>query len=268
MLQRLKQVHATKSHIINPQLIIPPMKYLLTLAIIVIAVTAGTLMYNWPKQHISDKDILVTVNGHSLPKSLLAEKKSLSGYHSKDDQTIVDTIIINELLIQEAQKRGIDREPKFRSAVQEYYEQSLIKILIDRQFSDVNIEATDDEVDRYIANFGKFFTFTRLIEDKGEMSKIPEQRSLLFDDLSDSLKLMLGNMKVGDVVTDYFTGNEVISFRLDKIEPAPGQEPFHGNRDAIRKIITNYKKEKALTAWIKKLRDQAKISFPNTTGTP
>jgi len=244
------------------------MKYLLTVFFIVLAVTAVTVFYNWPKPEMSAEDILVTVNGHNLPQSMLAEKKSLSGYHSKDDKTILDTIIINELLIQEAQRRGIDREPKFRLAVQEYYEQSLIKILIDRQFSDMDVQATEEEVDQYIANFGKIFTFTRLTENNTDSSRIPEQRSLLFDDLSDSLKLMLGGMKVGDVVSDYFTGNEAVSFRLDKIEPGPKQESFHGNRAAIRKIITNYKKERALTAWIKELRDRATITTPDTTEKP
>lgn len=244
------------------------MKYLLTIFFIVLALTAVTLFYNWPKPEMNDEDILVTINGHNLPQSMLAEKKSLTGYHSKDDKAILDTIIINELLIQEAQRRGIDREPKFRSAVQEYYEQSLIKILIDRQFSDMDVQATEEDVDNYIGNFGKIFTFTRLSEDDTDSSRIPEQRSLLFDDLSESLKLMLGGMKTGDVVSDYFTGNEVVSFRLDKIEPGPEQETFHGNRDSIRKLITNYKKEKVLTAWIKELRDQATITIPNTEKKP
>ena len=245
------------------------MKYLLIILAIVLAVTSVTVFYFWPEPETIKKDILVTVNGHSLPRSLFDRKKEQSGNYSKDDKAILDNIIINELLLQEAQRLNIDKEPAFRMSVQNYYEHSLIKILIDRKFSDTKIEATDQDIDQYISNYGKIFTYTRLPENnsKGSIRK-PEQRSVLFDDLSDSLKLMLGSMKVGDVVTDFYTGSEVVSFRLDKIEPGPKQEPFWGNRESIRRIITNYKKERALTAWIKELRDRATITIPDKTKKP
>ena len=245
------------------------MKYLLTVLAIVLAITAVTVFYHWPGPETVEEDILVTVNGHNLPQSMLDQKKAQSGYHSKDDKAILDTIIINELLLQEAQRIGIDKEPEFRISVQNYYEQSLIKILIDRQFSDTKNQATEKDIDQYISNYGKIFTFTRLTGDNSaDSSQVPQQKSVLFDDLSDSLKLMLGGMKEGDVVTDFYTGSEVVSFRLDMIEPSPDQEPFTGNRESIRKIITNHKKERALTAWIKEVRDRATITTPNKTEKP
>lgn len=211
----------------------------------------------------------MTVNGHNLPRSILEQKKAQTGYHSKDDKAILDNIIINELLLQEAQRQGIDKEPNFRISVQNYYEQSLIKILIDRQFSDVKTKATDEDIDKYISHYGQLFTFTRLPDNgSADTSQVAEQKTVLFDDLSKSLKLMLGGMKEGDIVTDFYTGSEVVTFRLDKIEPDPAQEPFTGNRDSIRRIITNYKKEQALTDWIKELRDKATITTPDTTEKP
>ncbi len=153
--------------------------------------------------------------------------------------------------------------------MQNYYEQSLIKILIDRKFSDTKNEATEEDIDRFISHYGKIFTFTRLSENgTSDPEQEPQQRSVLFDDLSDSLKLMLGGMKVGDVVTDFYTGSEIVSFRLDSIEPGPDEVPFIGSRESIRKIISNYKKEKALTSWIKELRDQATITTPDKTKKP
>ncbi len=240
------------------------MKYLVTVLVIVLAITALTILYLWPEKKGAQNDILVTVNGRVIPKTVLEQKKNLRGYHSKDDQAILDTIIINQLLIQEAQRLGIDKEPAFRAAVQEYYEQSLIKILIDRQFREMNITATEEEVDRYISNHGKIFTFTRLPANGAESSEQSAGRkSVLFDDMADSLKLLLGNMEVGEMVTDFYTGNDIVSFRLDKIEPALNPEPFHGNREFIKKRITSYKKEKTLRAWIRKLRDQAAITMPD-----
>jgi len=245
------------------------MKYLFTVLSIVLAISAVTIFFLWPEPELIEKNIFVTINGHDIPHSVLDLKKEQSGYHSKDDKSILDTIIINELLLQEAQRQGIDKEPKFRVSVQNYYEQSLIKILIDRQFSDTKNEATGEDIDQYISNYGKIFTFSRLPDKNSTNSnQLSQQKSVLFDDLSDSLKLKLGVMKEGDVVTDFYTGNEVVSFRLDKIEPGPDQEPCIGDRTAIKSIITNYKRERALTFWIKELRDQATITSPNTTEKP
>ena len=245
------------------------MKYLLTVFAIVLGISALTVFYLWPEPESIQENILVTVNGHDLPQSILDHKKTQSGYHSKDDKAILDTIIINELLLQEAQRQGIDKEPEFRISIQKYYKQSLIKNLIDRQFSDTKNDVTDEDIDQYISNYGKIFTFSRLPQNNSaDSNQVLQQKSVLFDDLSDSLKLMLGTMEVGAVVTDFYTGNEVVSFRLDKIEQGPEQEQFNGNRESVKRIITNYKKEKALTSWIKELRDRATITTPNKAEKP
>ncbi len=244
------------------------MKYIFTLLVIVAAVSAVTVFYLWPEPEIITEDVLVIVNGHSLPRSVLEQKRKESGYHSKDDKALLDTIIINELLLQEAQRLKIDREPDFRHSVQSYYEQSLIKILIDRQFSEKGGEVTEKDVDRYISNYGKMFTFSRLSENKEKDGNQEEQKTVLFDDLSAPLQLMLGDMNIGDEEIYFQTGSEVFSLRLDNIEQGAMQEPFVGHRESIRRIIINHRREKALTSWIKGLRDQATITTPRKTETP
>ena len=240
------------------------MKYILTLFAVILAVSAVTAYVLWPEPEMLEEDILVTVNGHNLPRSVLEQKKKQSGYHSKDDKALLDTIIINELLIQEAQRLAIDKEPSFRHSVQNYYEQSLIKILIDRQFSDTEGEVTKEEIDRYISNHGKIFTFSKLSgSDETDLNTVEQQKTALFDDLSDSMKMMLSGMKIGEQEIYFQTGNETFALRLDKVEPGPAeQEPYFENRKWIKKSIKNYKREKALTSWIKELRDRATITIP------
>jgi len=163
----------------------------------------------------------------------------------------------------------MDKDPGFRLSVQNYYEQSLIKILIDRQFSDTKIVATDKDIDQYISNHGKIFTFSRLsVNDETDPDQTDDQKAVLFDDLSASLQLMLGDMKAGDEKIYYQTGSEILSLRLDKVEQGTVQEPFVGNREIIRRIIDNYKREQALTSWIKELRDRATITIPRKAEKP
>jgi len=157
------------------------MKYLLTLLAIVLAITSVTVFYLWPEPEITNKNILVTVNGHSLPRSLLLDrKKEQSGNNSKDDQATLDNIITHELLLQEAKRLNIDKEPTFRMSVQSYYEQSLIKILIDRQFHNTKTEVTDQDIDRYISNYGKIFTYTRLTGGNSHGSSPKPNNDLFF----------------------------------------------------------------------------------------
>ncbi len=245
------------------------MKYILTLLAVIIAVSAVSAYYLWPEPEIVTEDILVTVNGHNLPKSVLEQKKKQSGYHSKDDRALLDSIIINELLLQEAQRLQIDKESSFRLSVQDYYEQSLIKILIDRQFSVSTSKATDKDIDRYISNHGKMFTFSRLSGDhESDSRQKAQQKTVLFDDLSASLKIMLSGMGAGEEEIYYQTGSEILSLRLDRVVQGPEQEPFAGNRESIRRIIDNYQRERAMTSWIKEIRDRATITIPRETGKP
>lgn len=246
-----------------------PMKYLLTLFAIFLAAITVAAWFLRPEPEKVEEDILVTVNNHVIPQRVLEQKRAQLGGHGKDDKALIDTIIINDLLLQEAQRLGIDKEPNFRLSVQNYYEQSLIKILIDTQFSDMEIEATEEEIDNYIANYGKIFTYTRLNENNGaDSSQAPLQKSVLFEDLSDYLKLTLGEMKEGEVAQDFFDGSELVSFRLDKVAPGPVQQSFTGNRQSIKTIISNYKKGRKLAAWIKELRDRATITFPDKVEKP
>ena len=243
------------------------MKYVRTLLFIVTVITAVTVYYLWPEPEITEGNVLVIVNGHTIPRTVLKQRKAEGRYHNKTESEIIDAVIINDLLLQEAQRLNMDKEPGFRRAVENYYEQSLIKILIDRRMNAIQGSATDEEVDRFIGNYGKIFTFTKLSDD--EISSVDqggESRSLLFDDLSDSLKILLSDMDLGDVRTKFNTSNGVISFRLDKIEAAKAPPQFDGNRERVKKIISNYKREQSLTAWIEKLRDQATIKIPTENG--
>lgn len=243
------------------------MKYLLTIIIIVLTITVITVYFNWPEQDITEEDVLVIVNNHKLPRSLLDQKRSHGGHHGEGDhQALLDTIIINELLIQEAQRLKIHLEPSFRQSVQNYYEQSLIKILIDRQFNDMKVNVSDEEIDRYISNYTRIFTYTLLTEKN---STEPDfTKSVPFIELSDFLKLTLNSLAPGESATVYSNSGETTSYRLDKSEPNPDLHPYRGNRESAREIIANYKQERELTAWIKELRDQANIIFPDQTEKP
>ncbi len=234
------------------------MKYLLTIVILVLASTVVTLLYFWPENKTIPENTVVSVNGRNFSRDFFDALDKKQGYHSKDRNDTVNTVITRELLIQEAQRLGIDREEPFRLSLKNYYEQSLIKILTDRQYKKLQVNVGDEEIDTYLSCFGKIYTFT-ILPAGGEQNTPARQRSVLFDDLSDSIRLLLSELKPGESKEQFDTGSRVGKIRLDQVVSAPGYQPEPVDREHIRTLLEGKKRERLISTWINDLRSKASI---------
>jgi len=235
------------------------MKYLLTIIILVLASTVLALLYLRPGSTPAPEDIVVSVNGHAFTRDFFKDLDATGGYHEENQADRLNSVITRALLIQEAQRLGIDREEAFRTSLKNYYEQSLIKILTDREYKKLQVDVTDEEIDAYLACFGKIYTFT-ILPVSGEQNTSPRQRSVLFDDLSDSLRLLLSKLKPGETKEQFDTGSRVGKIRLDKVEPAPEYIPDETvDRERIRTLLIQQKREKRISSWMNDLRSKASI---------
>ena len=86
---------------------------------------------------------------------------------------------------------------------------------------------------------------------------------MLFDDLSESLRLLLTTLQPGEQVGQFETGTEVSIIRLDKVGPANDSEPVDYDRDRIRQQLENYQKSLEVGRWINGLRSKASIIEPD-----
>jgi len=235
------------------------MKYLLTIVIIALASTMLALFYLKSDSSPAVKDAVLSVNGHVFTRDFFKNQIKKSGYHSEDKEQLRNSVITRELLIQEAQRLGIDREEQFRTSLKKYYEQSLIKILTDREYKKLQATVTDEEIDAYLSCFGKIYTFT-ILPVSGEQNTSPRQRSVLFDDLSDSLRLLLSELKPGESKEQFDTGSQVGKILLDKVKPVPDYIPVETvDRERIRTLLIQQKREKRISSWMNELRDKASI---------
>lgn len=239
------------------------MKYLYIILIIILAVTAHTVYTLWPEKEVAQNDAVVTINGHSLTRELLRNQAHGSSYH-EDDKALLDSLITRELLIQEAQNQEIDKEPGFRKALKTYYEQSLIKILMDRQYGKASATVTDEETNRYLGNYGKKFTYTQFPMTESYPPKILIEQGVptkvLFDDLSDSMKMILSSMKPGETkeLVNDLDAREAV--RLDKITPTGAIKSFDpAERQAVEEMLIEFKKQQDINSWIRELRSKASI---------
>lgn len=234
------------------------MKYLLTIVIIVLTSTVLTLFYLRPGSSPPVENAVLNVNGHVFSRDFFNNKKKKNGYHSEGEGELLNTVITRELLIQEAQRLGIDKEEPFRIALKNYYEQSLIKILTDRQYNKLQVGISEQEIDAFLSCYGKIYTFTTL-SPRQDNNVIESQHSILFDDLAESLRLLLAGMNLGDTKDQFDTSSTVGKIRLDKVEQEPGYQAEDVDRQHIQMLLTKNKESQLISSWITGLRDKASI---------
>src|SRR3989338_655405 len=63
----------------------------------------------------------------------------------------LDGLIEKEILLQEAQRQGIDREKDFMKSIENYWEQALLRILLERRSKEISglIHVYDNEIEEY-----------------------------------------------------------------------------------------------------------------------
>ncbi len=235
------------------------MKYLYIILAIILVTTGASLFYIWPNQPQEKKDVLVTINGHDISRQdIQGETRS---YHESGSDAL-ETIITKQLLINEAQKQAIDKEAKFRKELKDYYEQSLIKILMERENASLNINVSDQEIENYLNGFGKIYTFlllkSRELPSLEELKKKGSVHSSSFEDLSKNLQLTLVNLKPGERAMEFETGNENYAVLLEKIEGS-SQMPKNISANQVRKILEEHKRRQLINEWIVDLRKKASV---------
>ena len=222
------------------------MKYLLTILALVILSSTVTLYYLLPKDS---------------NKSAPARHPSKgSSYHQSHEHDRLVTSTTRQALVQEAQRLGIDKEDSFRRALKEYYEQSLVKVLTDRKLADIKVSVSEEDIDNYLSRFNQIVTFTRFpIEDGSVMEDNGFQNTVLFDELSSTLRLLLAHLAPGEKAKQFDTGTEISVIRLDKIEPAEIQKKAEADRERVREQLENYQRSLEIDRWIHGLQKQHKL---------
>jgi hypothetical protein len=243
------------------------MKYIFTIFAIVCLATILTIYFVWPEKPPTKTDIALTVNGLEMDRAAVAAEGAKAGYHLDERDALLDSLITRVLLIQEAQRQKIDKEESFRAALKTFYEQSLIKILMDRQYNTVAVEVDEEEIDQYLSFFGKTVTFTRLpvnsIPPYKPTSDEGVRNEVLFDDLAGPLKYLISCLTPGDYQIKFDTGNEQHAIRLDSVTPASDAEPTVPDRETCRNIIEDHKRQQQITIWLNELCRNASITIHN-----
>ena len=205
----------------------------------------------------------VVINDRIISESELETRIKLKPYYMTRDEYI-DSLIDEQLLIQEALNKGIHKEESFRQSVQQYYEQSLIKILVDRKLASLKASVSDNEIQKYkilsasrliISKFG----YKSLHEAENGVPQTPQKIDANFVDLSDGLKFTLLNLKKGEMSPPVESGMGVLSYRIDQIIPLDAPKANDTDDEQIKNFIAGYKQEQLMADWTRELKANAEI---------
>ncbi|MEK6733193.1 MAG: SurA N-terminal domain-containing protein [Candidatus Omnitrophota bacterium] len=87
----------------------------------------------------------------------------------------LEGIIEKEVLLQEAQRHGIDREKDFMKSIENYWEQALLRILLERKSREISnlITVYDNEIEEYYKDSGEDLPLSKV---KNEIRDIIKQK--------------------------------------------------------------------------------------------
>jgi len=108
-----------------------------------------------------NKIILAKVNNYEINQEEFEEEFRVSTYGSVDTlearKEFLNTLINRKLILQDAQKRGLDKDKNFLKMIERFWEQSLLKLALDKKSKEVagSVLVNDKEIAELYQNLVK-----------------------------------------------------------------------------------------------------------------
>lgn len=90
---------------------------------------------------LKDKKVIAKINNYEITREEFEEEFKDSTFGRVDTlesrKEFLDNLINRKLILQDAQAKGLDRDKSFLKAIEKFWEQSLLKITLDRKTKEV-----------------------------------------------------------------------------------------------------------------------------------
>jgi hypothetical protein len=239
------------------------MRYIYYILIIFLVLSAA-LGYELLSSPVPAKDTAMSINGRVVTIHEFNRLCASPPHRLKAQCDSINYLITRELLIQEAQREGIDKEESFRKSIQNFYEQSLVKLLMDKKFDSIKVSVSDEELGRYMSFLGRKIHLTVFTSDTLEAAekgnyKDTKTREMNFEDLSSVVRDRIVPLKGGEKTKPLREGDKFVVLRLDKAENSLHVSPSEKERESIRKMLMAEKRETMMDDWVAGLRKKADV---------
>lgn len=242
------------------------MRYIYYIAVIML-IFSGLAVYGLVDTRIDISEPFISVNDRIISKTEF-EKMTRRKPDYMTKEQFIESVIDQQLMIQEAIRMDIHKEESFRESVENFYEQSLIKILLDRKVDDLTVDVTEDEIEKYRKWTAYKLFLTKFIypgmKDALEKTNGTAQKiTAAFTALPDDLKFTVFTLEKGAVSQPKHMGMQgIVVYRLDDKKKilntdAHQQETFDAGQ--IERFLKDMKKEQLLGEWTRNIRQSADI---------
>ena len=107
--------------------------------IIILAV----LMIGGCKCQAKNKQVLARINNYEITKQEFNEEFKDSAYGVSDTEesrkSFLENLINRKLILQDAQRQGLDKDSAFLKSIERFWEQSLLKVMLDKKSKDISL---------------------------------------------------------------------------------------------------------------------------------
>jgi len=229
-------------------------------------------------------DYELTVGDFENEADFMLKKTRLSKDPKKAKEELLNDIITKKILLQEAQKENFDKDTLFMREIERYWEQALLKLLLQRKEKELagTVKIPDEDVlNEY--NRMKHRAFAELVVLRNKLAasklsksgenfdavKIEIKNSIVsgesaewwsYGDLPAYLEKTMLLLKPGEVSRPIESGNEWIVMRVLQEEEVR-VKPFEAMVPRIEKKLKKIKIEEALEKWILHLRKNASVKI-------
>ena len=128
-------------------------------------ITLAILMIFGCKAQAKNGQILAKINNYEITKQEFEEEFKNSGFSVSDTEdsrkSFLDTLINRKLVLQEAQRQGLDKDKAFLKSIERFWEQSLLKVMLDKKSKDISLlkgadkKEVEDAYDGWIEDLRK-----------------------------------------------------------------------------------------------------------------
>ena len=232
------------------------MRYIFSILLIAVVFTIITGSYIFQKKGPEPEPGLV-INDRVISTGEFAELYRIRSHDQEDRQQFIESLITRELLIQEARKMGIDQNEVFRHSIQNFYEQSLTKILLERKYDALKYTPSRQEIDRFLElqDYQVEMTLLPVSDQAGKEEKYEGP----FRNLATSMQVAIILVTVGEVSEPILLDEQEYMLRLDNLSTIPAEDGLGMPPEKARQIIAHDRQEQSLAKWLYGLRKQAVI---------
>jgi hypothetical protein len=185
----------------------------------------------------------------------------------------LNVMIDKRLLIQEAKRQDLDRTDRFMNTIKTFWEQTLIRDLMDIKDKELegSVTVREEEIREYYDRLSYQMTIKiakhkdrSFIEhlagmDPGDVVWAEEIGPISFEDVSSPVIFTAFNLDEGEKRVMKYGDLQYLVYV--KTKEKQKMRPYDELRERVAGMVSNHKKRKLFDAWLAELREDADISI-------